>query len=70
MKQFFICETLLYCVATMKLSGKFRKTNTISLKAQYCENQTENISNKNQKNFLKISCEILVHYQQTAAILI
>ena len=42
----------------MKLSEKVQKTNTISLKAQFCENQTENISNKNQKNFPKIAFEI------------
>ena len=65
-KQFLYA--MLYCVAAMRLLEKFQKTNKISLSAQFCENQTENISNKNQKNFLKIVCEILVHYQRTTAI--
>ena len=69
-KWFLICHALLYCTAAMRLLEKFQKTNMISLSAQFCENQTENISNKNQKNFLKIVCEILVHYQRTTAILI
>ena len=35
----------LYCTATMKLSENFQKTNEISLEAQFCDNQTKNITN-------------------------
>ena len=65
-KRFLVCHALL--CSCHEVAGKFQKTNKISLSAQFCENQTENISNKNQKNFLKIVCEILVHYQRTTAI--
>ena len=40
-------------MATMKLLENFRKTDAISLKAQFCENQTKTITNKNLKIFGK-----------------
>ena len=45
-KRFLICHALLYCVAAMRLLEEFKKTNMISLSAQFSENQTEKISNK------------------------
>ena len=42
-----------------KVSEKCRKTDEISLEAQFCENQTKNITTKNLKRFS-------VSYRQTS----
>ena len=50
----------------MKLSENFRKADEISLEAQFCENETENITTEKLKTFWKIFVEFSVNYQQTA----
>ena len=42
-------EVLHYCIAVMKLSANFGKTDAISLKAKFRENQTKTMTNKNLK---------------------
>ena len=49
----------------MRLSEKFSKTDEISLEAQFCENQTKTITNKNLKNFRKVFDEFSVSYRHT-----
>ena len=50
----------------MKVSENFRKTDEISLEAQFCENQTKNITTKTVTNFRKIFGEFSGNYRQTA----
>ena len=49
-----------------KVSEKCRKTDEISLEAQFCENQTK-IRTKNLKNFWKIFGEFSLSYRQTSS---
>ena len=65
-------EKFVNCIATMNLSEKFRRSvgklmKYISLEAQFCENQTKNITNKNLQNFWKIFGEFSVSYRQTSS---
>ena len=45
----------LYCIATMKLSENFRKTDEKSLKTQFWENQTKTLPLKVWKIFVEFS---------------
>ena len=47
------------------VSQKCRKTDEISLEAQFCQNQTKHITTKNLRSFWKIFDEFSVSYWQT-----
>ena len=60
-----LSEKFLRCVG--KVSEKCRKTDEISLEAEFCENQTKSITPRNLKNFWKIFSELSASYRQTTS---
>ena len=64
----WLIRALFYCCLTIfaKLSENFRKTDKISFKAHFCENQEKHYQ-KNFTNFREILGEFSIHFWQSVS---